>query len=301
MSFLESAFVLPMWQVILVLGFLMTVICVLGGILFMFITIPEACTMFKAKMFKRYVLFEHSSYSKARLTAVKIGEASLEPSKKHTVFRPRHKDDVERTQSIDWIHCHDFSPFPVSSTTALIVDRFISEMRRQGLDDSVSNIDALLRCRLDETEMVGYFDGYRIDEEVLKGDDGKPIMETVKSPDGTEIVRAKMIKKQVQVKYQSQITDEEMRQLADLKEKLETAWIGVDTGGADIFAFNYLCRVANIGISGTNSDLEDLKSSAERHTKMSMKGESRNYFMYGIVVVMLAIGAGVFLKIAGFA
>ena len=299
MSFLESAIVLPIWQIIMVILIFGGLILMLGFGLLRVLVIPECRILLGADLRGRYVLFNHSSYSTAVLSSVKIGEIALEPTKNGTKIRPRHKDDVERTGRINWIHSHDLSLYPASSTTAFIVDRFIAQLKQSGLPESNTVIDALLRCKLDEKNMIGYVDEIIMETIISKKEDGEIIYEMFKDPDGSEYKRPVMERKETPVKYQTQITASEMEILKDLKEKMESWWFGIDSSGANIFSYAHLSEVVDVGVAGTPADVEDLQHVAERRGMMKSKKDAQNYMLYAIVAVILAIAAGVFLKLAG--
>lgn len=299
MSFLNSTAVFPMWQVLVVGGMFIFMIILLAVLLFMFISVPEIRVLFRAAYMKCYVLFNHSSYSVGSIRAVKISEVSLEPLKGEVKFRPRGKDDVERTDRIRWIHSHELTPYPISSTTAFIVDRFVNEMKKQGLSTNMSNVDALLRCQLDPAKMIGYVDDFVWEETAVLDAAGNPVFNTLTDPDGNEFKKAVFERKLVKKTYQMQVSDEDLDVLQKIKQKLETTWVGVDSDGSDIFSWSHLEQVVLILMAGTPVIIDDLQSVAERRGATKKGKSDHNLVLYAIVAVILAIAGGTFLKFIG--
>lgn len=299
MSFLNSAAVFPMWQLLVIGGMCIFMIIVLAGLLFMFISVPEIRVLFRAAYMKRYVLFNHSSYSVGSIRAVKFSEVSLEPLKGEVKFKPRGKDDVEQTGRIHWIHSHELTPYPISSTTAFIVDRFVNEMKKQGLPASISNVDALLRCQLDPAKMIGYVDDFVWEEIPVFDNEGNPVFDELKDPDGNEFKKAVFERKLVKKTYQMQISDKDLEVLTNIKQKLETTWVGVDSDGSDIFSWSHMEQVVSILMAGTPVIIDDLQSVAERRGATKKGKGDHNLMLYAIVAVILAIAGGTFLKFIG--
>jgi hypothetical protein len=301
MSLFTSSIVLPFWQVVLIglIPAFLAVVC--GTILIMILSIPECRTLLFASIGNKYVLFNHSSYSTATLSAVKIDEITLKtPKGIGTKIRPRHKDDVERTQKIRWIHSHELSPYPRAATTAFVVDRFISELRKAGLTETTPLIDALFRCQLDETLMVGYIEEKVIVEETVKDDNGKIVFESGIDEKGRVYDKPVVKRKEIIKIYQTQVTESEFKILSELKEKLSKTFVGVDSAGGDIFAFSHLSNVVDIGIAGTAADIEDLQHVAERKGMLKSKKDSRDLVLYGIIFCIICVGAVILLKGLGF-
>lgn len=299
MGFLDSSMVISMFQFILIFGIFGFVIIILFLVLMMFVMVPEIRTLFKASMFKRYVLFDHSSYGTAELTAVKIDGISLEPTG-GTKLRPRKKDDVEQTGRIKWIHCHELSPYPASSTTAFAAERFISEMKKSGLPDSTRLIDALLRCDLDDQKMVGFIKDRIREEKPITDDDGNVLYEEFHDKANDQMIKQpKMEIKLVDVEYQCQLEEKDIEELKKLKAKLETAWLGVDSSGADIFAYSHLRQVVDVGMSGTLTDIVDLKHEFETKGAMKGKGENKNLMIIVVAAFILLMAGAAFLKMIG--
>jgi hypothetical protein len=297
MSFLTSSIVLPAWQIVSLSATLLIIALICGGGLMMVLSIPECRTIFLASMGNKYVLFNHSSYSTATLSAVKIDEISLTRKKEiGTKIRPRHKDDVERTQKINWIHSHELSPYPHSSTTAYIVDRVISELRKEGLPDTTPIIDALFRCQLDETKMIGFIEESVIEEEVITSEDGKIVYESGIDERGKVYDKPSVKRVEVIKRYQTQITESELNQLKVLKEKLDNSFVGVDSSGGDIFSFSHLSKIVDIGMAGTPADIEDLQHVAERKGMLKSKKDGKDLALYGIIFCFVCVGAIILLK-----
>ena len=297
MSFLTSSLVLPAWQIIATFAILFIFAFICAGGLMMVLSIPECRTLFFASMGNKYVLFNHSSYSTATLSTVKIEEISLSRNKgTGTKVRPRHKDDVERTPKIKWIHSHELSLYPHSSTTAYIVDRVISELRKNGLPDTTPVIDALFRCHLDETKMIGYIEETFIEETVIKDEKGKTVYETGVDEKGKVYDKPSVNRTEVVKRYQTQVTESALKQLKELKEKLEKSFVGIDSSGGDIFSFSHLSEVVDIGMAGTPADIEDLQHVAERKGMLKSKKDGRDLALYGIIFCFVCVGAIILLK-----
>ncbi|MCL2862795.1 MAG: hypothetical protein FWE54_01670 [Methanimicrococcus sp.] len=299
MSLFAGAIVLPLFQVIAAIVFFIVIIFMLLCVIFMFVSVPEIRVLFKAAHFKKYVLFNHSSYAVAKISAVKISDVSLKPLQNEAKFRPRGKDDVERTDKIRWIHSHEMTPYPISSTTAYIVDKFVGALKSAGLSPSISNIDAILRCGLDESQMIGYVDDYITEENPVLDADGNPTFDVITDAEGNVFKKAIFERKVTKKTYQMQVSDDEMVELKKLKLKLEMTWVGIDSGGSDIFSYSHLGQVVNILMAGTPATVDDLQHIAERHGIMKSRIDNKNLMLYAIVAFILVIAGGTFLRFVG--
>lgn len=301
MSFLTTAFVLPLWQALILIG-IPTVLLVLSLILHvMYFSVPECKTLFLSTFGNKYVLFNHSSYSTASLSLVTIDDMKLKgPKKIGTKIAPRHKDDVERVGRIKFIHTHRLSLYPVSSTTAYIVDKFINELRAQGVTLSDNVLDALFRCKLDVTKMIGYAEE-EIEElvkvPVMKNgkQDTKALYDENGNLVGEEPLFTEVLQKKTVV-YQAQLSEEEFKILRDLKTKLESTFVSIDTDGGDIFAWSHISDVVDIGMSSAPSDIEKLETVAEKRGAMKQSQNFKYFIPLAVGAFIFVIGAITFLS-----
>lgn len=302
MALFTSTVVMPVWiiGIIMLVPFILFVVT--GILLALFVSIPECRTFFITSWGRgnRFVLFKHSSYSTASISSVRIDGVALSKKKgQGVIFKPRHKDDVEQIGKFRIMHVHELSPYPQSTTTAYVVDKTINALRTAGLPDDVSTLDALFRCRLDRKQMRGYIETEEYDEkeEPIVDKDGKSVSFAKYDANGLyigEVPAMKKIKKQKI--YQAQILEDDFGPLEEIKKKLENTFVGVDTDGGNIFAFNHLSKIVDIGIAATPGDVEDLEHEAERKGAMKSNKSSTIFATLAVAVVIIAIAAVVFLK-----
>lgn len=301
MGFFSTAFVFPMWQVILLTVLPVILLACSVMLHIMYFSIPECKTLFLSTFGNKYVLFNHSSYSTASLSVVSIDDIKLKgPKKIGTKIAPRHKDDVERVGKIKFIHTHRLSLYPQSPTTAYIVDKFVNELREQGMTFQDDAVDALLRAKLDPAKMVGYVETEI--EELVKvpvlDENGKQTTKAIYDGDklvGEEPLFTEELQKKT-ISYQAQLTDAEFATLSELKTKLENTFVGFDTDGGSIFAWSHLSDVVDIGISSAPSDIEKLETEAEKRGALKQSQNFKYVIPLCIGAFILAIAAVTFLS-----
>ncbi|MDV0447424.1 hypothetical protein MsAg5_13140 [Methanosarcinaceae archaeon Ag5] len=303
MALFTSSVVLPVWQMAIILVIPFVLFAVTALVLFLFLIIPEARVLFSASYGggTRFVLFRHSSYSTAALCCAKIDGIKLSvPERFGVIFRPRNKDDVEQVGKFKFVHVHENSPYPQSTTTAYIVDKTVAALRAAGLPDTVKNYDALFRCKLSRALMCGYIEYEEIGDAFVKNDKGEVIQSPVHDAQGNYLYDEPVTeKKKIKKTAQAQIPEEDFEILEKVKADLEKMCVGWDTDGGAIFAFNHLSKIVDTGIAATPGDLFELESEAERKGAMKSGKQSTMFLTIAAGVLVLVIAAIVFLLAIG--